>query len=107
MITPIHVGFDLGIYFLLDYSSLVEINNIDIYFLLSAQLIDLDHLFSKPIYHPRRNGFKTHFLHKKWKYLSIISIIFLFYRPLLFLWIGLLSHLFLDFLYLKIYKIKK
>jgi len=106
MITPIHVGFDLWIYFLLDYSQLIEINNIDLYVLLSAQLIDLDHLFSKPIYNPKRNGFKTHFLHKKWKVICIVSIMFLFYRPLLFLWIGLLSHILLDFIHLKIYKIK-
>ncbi|EKD66506.1 MAG: hypothetical protein ACD_49C00038G0040 [uncultured bacterium (gcode 4)] len=106
MITPVHIAFDLGVYFVLKEAGLVTTNNLDLLFLISAQLIDLDHLFSRPIYHPRRNWFKTHFLHKNWLGVIIISLVFMLYRPLLFLWIGLISHIFLDFIYLKIYKIK-
>ena len=106
MITPVHIAFDLGVYFVLKETGLVTTNNLDLVFLISAQLIDLDHLFSKPIYHPKRNWFKTHFLHKNWLSIIIISAIFFLYRPLLFLWIGLISHIFLDFIYLKIYKIR-
>jgi len=55
MITPIHIAFDLGIFFILKETGLVTTNNLDLIFLVSVQLIDLDHLFSRPIYHPRRN----------------------------------------------------
>lgn len=106
MITPVHIAFDLGIYFILKETWLVTANNLDLIFLISAQLIDLDHLFSKPIYHPRRNWFKTHFLHKNWLSICIISLLLMLYRPFLFLGIWLISHIFLDFIYLKIYKIK-
>ncbi|EKD29429.1 MAG: hypothetical protein ACD_78C00417G0007 [uncultured bacterium (gcode 4)] len=106
MLTPTHIAFDLGIYFLLKETGLVDPNNMDILFLLSAQFIDLDHLFSKPIYHPKRNWFQTHFLHKNWLSVCIVSIaLILLYRPLLFLWIGLLSHIFLDFVYIRMHKI--
>lgn len=45
--------------------------------LLSAQCIDIDHLFSRPIYDPKRNGFKTHFLHKNWKLLTFVAFLLL------------------------------
>ena len=76
-------------------------NYIDLVLVLSSNLIDLDHLFSNPIYHPKRNPFITHFLHKRWKVAIIFSILVLFYRPLMFLGIGLLLHFFLDYLYIK------
>jgi len=107
MITPVHLIFDFGIYYLTDKTDIVNVNNIDLLLLFSAELIDLDHLFSKPIYHSRRNPFKTHFLHKNWLTISIISILFILYRPIMFLGIGLLLHLFLDYCYIKIYHLDK
>ncbi|MFZ5955704.1 MAG: DUF6122 family protein [Nanoarchaeota archaeon] len=100
MITVIHIAFSLLIYLILNKFIIIKAN---IVLLLSAELIDLDHLFSKPIYVKKRNPFKTHFLHKHWITLLIISIIFLFIKDLMLLGIGIISHLFLDFLYIKIY----
>lgn len=105
MITPIHIVFDLGIYTVLKDTGLVEVNNRDLFFLFSAQLIDLDHLFSRPIF-MKRNPFKAHFLHRHWPVVFGFSLAFLVYRPLLFLGIGLLSHMFLDLVYVKLYDVK-
>ena len=106
MTTPVHLIFDLGAYFLVNQVSFIDVNNFDLLLLFSAELIDLDHLLSKPIYHPRRNPFETHILHKKWPMILIASLFFLLYRPVLFLGIGLLTHLLVDFLYVKIYRLK-
>jgi len=100
MITPIHIAINLIVYFI--SGSFIKITTTDLILLLSAELIDLDHLFSKPIYHPKRNPFKTHFLHKHYLIIIFISIILLFIRPTLFLGIGLLSHLILDYVYIRI-----
>ena len=106
MITPIHLIFDLGVYSLVNKISIANANSVDLLLLFSAELIDLDHLLSKPIYHPRRNPFKTHILHRNWLVILIISILFILYRPVLFLGIGLLSHLIVDYVYVKIYRLK-
>ena len=106
MITPIHLIFDLGAYLLVNKIDIVGANNVDLLLLFSAELIDLDHLLSKPIYHPRRNPFKTHILHKKWPIILTISILLMLYRPVLFLGIGLLTHLLVDYLYVKVYRLK-
>lgn len=105
MITPVHLVFDIGLYLLTDKLNIVDVNNIDLIILVSAELIDLDHLLSKPIYHPRRNPFAIHLLHKKWPAILLTALLFLLYRPVLFLGIGLLSHLLLDYLYVKIYRL--
>lgn len=105
MITPIHLLIDAGLYLGLDKLNILSPDGTDFILLISAELIDLDHLFSKPIYHPKRNPFKTHFLHKNWLVILAISILFTLYRPLLFLGLGLMSHLFLDYFYVKIYKL--
>ena len=99
MITPIHIIFDLLIYFLLIKTGLFEFEIIALVLLLSASLIDLDHLFSRQIYHPKRNPFKTHFLHKNYKFFLIISAIILFIYPLTFLGIGIINHFILDYFY--------
>ncbi|MFA5993815.1 MAG: DUF6122 family protein [Parcubacteria group bacterium] len=106
MTTPIHLIFDLGAYFLVDKIPFINANNVDLLLLFSTELIDLDHLLSKPIYHPRRNPFKTHILHKKWPMILIASFFLLLYRPVLFLGIGLLTHLLVDYFYVKIYHLK-
>lgn len=106
MITPIHLIFDFGIYALANKTGIASANGADLLWMFSAELIDLDHLLSKPIYHPRRNPFQAHILHKNWKIILLIAISLFFFRPVLFLGIGLLSHLLLDYFYVKIYKIK-
>ncbi len=105
MITPIHTGFNLILLFLITKFNLSPITTLAVILLLSAELIDLDHLSSKPIYHPKRNPFKSHVLHKNWKIILVISIILLFFHPFRFLGVGLISHLFLDYIYVKGYKL--
>lgn len=105
MITPIHILFNLIVYLILG-KTLIITNNIDLFLVLASELIDLDHLNAKPIFNPKRNSFKTHFFHRNWRVVLLISIALLFYRPLMFLGIGLISHLSLDFLYNKIKKIR-
>ena len=104
MITPVHIIFNIIIYFIIG-KTLIATNTFDLILLLLSELIDLDHLNAKPIFDPKRNSFKTHFFHRNWKMVLLISIAMLFYRPSMFLGIGLMSHLFLDFLYNKIKKI--
>tara|TARA_Y100000310_G_scaffold327735_1_gene394567 strand:- start:613 stop:933 length:321 start_codon:yes stop_codon:yes gene_type:complete len=101
MITLIHILFDALIYLLINIFKLTSFNFLDLILLFSASLIDLDHLTAKPIYHPRRNPFKIHFLHRNWVFVLLAGIIMLFIRPVLFLGIGLISHLFLDLVYVK------
>ncbi|OJI06505.1 hypothetical protein BK004_03095 [bacterium CG10_46_32] len=107
MITPVHLIFDLGVFSLIYGTGITDTSQTDLLLLLSAELIDLDHFFSKPIYDPKRNSFASHVLHKNWKILLAISVLFVLYRPLLFLGIGLMSHFFLDYCYNKIYKLKQ
>lgn len=106
MITPIHLVFNIGIYSFIHKMGIVDVSGADLLFLFSAELIDLDHLLSRPIYHPRRNPFVTHIAHKNWPFLFFASIFFMFYRPIMFLGVGLLSHLFGDYCYIKIYRLK-
>ena len=101
MTTPTHIASNLAIFWILMHVQNINPNYTDLYLILSANLIDLDHLFSTPIYHPRRNPFKTHFLHKNWKIITFLTMPMLFYRPLMFLGIGLILHFFLDYLYIK------
>ena len=96
--TLVHFGVNLIVYFILSLFLPIQFLIINCFYLLLAELIDIDHLFSKPIYHPRRNPFKTHFLHKNWRLISTISML-LFLSPIYFLGIGLISHLFIDWIY--------
>ena len=106
MITPIHLLFNLLLYSLLVYSKIISFAYLDLILLLASELIDLDHLTAKPIYHAKRNSFKTHFFHKNWCIVLFASIILVFIRPVMFLGIGLISHLLLDYVYNKMFKIK-
>jgi len=102
MLTPTHALFDTLLYLGLNCFDILRFRYSDLIALYSANLIDLDHLFSKPIFDPTRNPFKAHFLHKNWKIVICFSVTFLFfYRPIAFLGAGLLSHLLLDFIYIK------
>jgi len=101
MTTPTHLVSNLVAFLILTHVQNLNPNYINLGLIIGSNLIDLDHLFSRPIYHPTRNPFKTHFLHKYWKIISIFSVLLFFYRPLVFLGIGLILHFFLDYLYIK------
>jgi len=61
----------------------------------SSHLIDLDHLFSQPIYDPARCSINSHFLHGWYMFpISLIGIIWSKYR---YLFLAILFHLLLDF----------
>ena len=98
MTTPTHITSNLVVFLVLMYVKNLNPGYMDIGLMISSNLIDLDHLFSKPIYDPKRNPFKTHFLHKNWKLVSFLLILCFFFRSLLFLGVGLLLHFFLDYL---------
>jgi len=94
---------------LLVYLSLVKLGVIGftiplLILLFCAELIDLDHLFSYPIYVKGRNSFKTHFLHKNYLFVLIISIALLFFKPVFTLGLGLICHLFLDLISLFVHR---
>jgi len=101
MTTPTHLAANLVIYLALKKAGVYAPNATDAILLFSSNLIDLDHLLAKPIYHPHRNPFITHPVHKQWRAVTIISVALLFYRPLMYLGLGLLTHLFLDYIYIK------
>ena len=101
MTTPTHVAVNLGVFLVLMQVKTLDPNYADLALLVGSNLIDLDHLFSRPIYDPMRNPFKTHFLHKQWETILLLSILTLFIHPLLFLGIGLILHFFLDYLDIK------
>ena len=72
--------------------------------LCSSELIDLDHLLTKPIYEKGRNPFQTHVLHKNWKYLLAISVIVLPFKHINVIALGLISHFLLDYIYVKLWE---
>lgn len=97
----IHIGFNLGIYYFLSLISSIEFVLVNCLFLFAAELIDLDHLFSKPVYQTKRNSFKVHFFHRNWLPVLAVGTIGLFFYPILFFSIGLISHFSLDYFYVK------
>ena len=101
MRTPTHIEVDLGVFIALVYVGNLNPNYVDLALLLGSNLIDLDHLFSQPIYHPKRSPFNAHPLHKQWGMILLLSAIMLFIRPLIFLGIGLILHFLLDYFYIK------
>jgi hypothetical protein len=99
MLTPHHLIFDIIIY--LGISSIfgLKLDFTILLIIFSANLIDLDHLFSRPIYDSKRNPFKKHFLHKNWIALIVLFLsLSFFYHKLIFVCIGLLDHFFLDYI---------
>lgn len=101
MTTPTHVAVNLGVFLAFMQIQTLGPNYTDLALLIGSNLIDLDHLFSRPIYDSMRNGFKTHFLHKQWRIVLLLSVLVLFVRPLTFLGVGLILHFFLDYLDIK------
>ncbi len=98
MLTIIHAIFDMVLFLTIGKFTPINTTILDLLLILSVNLIDLDHIKAKPIFKKGRNSFKTHFIHKKWKIIILLASIMLFIRPLLFLGIGLISHLTLDHL---------
>ena len=107
MTTPTHVTSNLIVFLILTHIQNLNPNYTDLGLIIGSNLIDLDHLFSRPIYQSKRNPFKIHFLHQHWKIISILSVILLSYRPLMFLGIGFILHFFLDYLYIKRANVKE
>jgi len=62
--------------------------------LLSAILIDLDHLMATPIFDPNRCSINYHFLHQYWAMAAYT--LFLLIKPLRVLGIGLWIHMVAD-----------
>ncbi len=64
---------------------------------LATMLVDVDHLFANPIFSPNRNSIGFHYLHS---YIAIgIYFLLLFFKGnLRIIGIGLLFHMFTDFL---------
>ena len=85
MITPTHIAINFATLFAVVKLDYVDIQMNDVILLLSSEFVDIDHLFSKPIYHPRRNPFKTHFLHKRWILIVVIAI-FYYFIDLCYFW---------------------
>ena len=98
MLTPIHILFNLTAYFSLSRMFSFEMQLGIILLLLTAELIDLDHLFSRPIIKLNRNSFETHFFHRNWKMVILFAVILLFFNPAYAIGLGLISHLLLDWI---------
>jgi len=98
MITLVHIIFNLTAYFSLSRIFSFEMELGIAILLISAELIDLDHLFSRPMIQRNRNSFKTHFFHKNWKIVILFAIILLFFNPAYAIGLGLISHMVLDFI---------
>lgn len=107
MITPLHLTASSLSYLLIIKIGGIQFHFLNLIFLYAAELIDLDHLFSKPIYHPGRNPFKTHFLHKNWRIIIILAFAFILKRTTMFLGLGLFLHLLLDYIEVAIKKLLK
>lgn len=101
MTTPTHIAVNLAVFVLLIQTKIVDPNYADLTLIICSNLIDLDHLLSKPVYHPKRNPFTTHLIHKKFKFIVAFSLLLIFFRPLMFLGVGLLLHLLLDYIYIR------
>lgn len=64
--------------------------------LLATMLVDLDHLFANPIYSPNRCSINFHILHSY--YAIILYVLIFFFKKFRIIAIGLLFHMFTDFI---------
>ncbi|WP_346836774.1 DUF6122 family protein [Microbulbifer sp. SAOS-129_SWC] len=64
--------------------------------MLAANLVDLDHLLSSPIYDPNRCSINNHLLHKMLPISLFGAMMFLPAKPLRWLGMGLMIHMLLD-----------
>ena len=102
-ITPIHITINYVIYYLITIITQLEFTYKGLILIALAELIDLDHLFSKPIYKKNRNSFKTHLFHKYWKLTTLFAIILILISPLYFTGLAIISHLIIDYIHLKLF----
>ena len=64
--------------------------------MLATMLVDLDHLLSNPIYLPNRCSINFHILHSY--YAIILYVLIFFFKKFRIVAIGLLFHMFTDFI---------
>jgi hypothetical protein len=64
--------------------------------LLATMLVDVDHLFANPIFQANRCSINFHFLHTYYAMLFYMVLLFM-RRPFRIMGIGLLFHMFTDF----------
>lgn len=105
MLTPVHIATSASFSLAAARVFHIDFGISDAAILLCAELIDLDHLFARPVYEKKRNSFRTHLLHKQWKLILAIAIAMLTIRPLFFGGIGIIFHLTLDLVYNKVHKL--
>ena len=74
MTTPTHIAVNLGVFLLLMQRNGLNPDYADLSLLVGSNLIDLDHLLTRPVYDPKRNSFKTHLLHRNWKIGLLLSL---------------------------------
>ncbi|MGB1037350.1 MAG: DUF6122 family protein [Bacteroidia bacterium] len=65
--------------------------------LLATMLVDIDHLFADPIFQADRCSIGYHFLHTKYAIFGYVILLF-FKKPFQIIGIGLLLHMFTDFI---------
>lgn len=65
-------------------------------FMLAANLVDLDHLLASPIYDPGRCSINFHPLHTMFPISFYGAMMFLPWKPVRWLGIGLVIHMLLD-----------
>jgi len=63
--------------------------------MLATMLVDLDHLFSTPIYQPDRCSIGSHFLHTYWA-IGVYFVLCFCKKPYRFIGLGLLLHMLTD-----------
>lgn len=64
--------------------------------LIATMLVDLDHLLANPIFQANRCSINFHFLHTYYAMIVYVGLLF-FRRPFRIIGIGLLFHMFTDF----------
>jgi hypothetical protein len=64
--------------------------------MIATMLIDLDHLLATPIFDPGRCSINFHPLHSYWA--LAVYVVLLFFKKTRIIAVGLLFHLFTDFL---------
>lgn len=65
--------------------------------LLATMLVDVDHLFANPIFQANRCSINFHFLHTYYAMLFYVVLLFM-RKPFRIIGIGLLFHMFTDFI---------
>jgi hypothetical protein len=89
----LHFGFPLFfalVFFKKDWKKVYLI-------LIATMLVDLDHLFADPIFQANRCSINFHFLHSYYAMLLYVVLLF-FRRPFNIIGIGLLFHMFTDYI---------